>query len=89
MFCNLLRGEKYKKFISGVTFFVFLHLTYIEKQTRKTNEKDNVVTRKETRHTEFEQMLRRSRRILYKVCLAFTDRQHTVRLLMRSDIFGE
>ena len=21
MFCNLLRGEKYKKFISGVTFF--------------------------------------------------------------------
>ena len=33
------------------------------------------MTRKETRHTEFEQMLRRSRRILYKVCLAFTDRQ--------------
>lgn len=31
--------------------------------------------RKETRHIEFEQMLRRSRRILYSVCLAFTDRQ--------------
>lgn len=33
------------------------------------------MTRKETRHIEFEQMLRRSRCILYKVCLAFTDRQ--------------
>ncbi len=31
--------------------------------------------RKETRHTEFEQMLCRSRRILYRICLAFTDRQ--------------
>ena len=28
--------------------------------------------RKETRHTEFEQMLRRSHRILYRICLAFT-----------------
>ena len=33
------------------------------------------MTRKETRHTEFEQMLRRSRRIIYGICLAFTDRQ--------------
>lgn len=30
---------------------------------------------KETGHIEFEQMLCRSRRILYRICLAFTDRQ--------------
>lgn len=30
---------------------------------------------KDTGHIEFEQMLRRSRSILYRICLAFTDRQ--------------
>ena len=33
------------------------------------------MNRKEARHSEFEEMLRRSRRILYSICLAFTDRQ--------------
>ncbi|MCQ2274136.1 MAG: sigma-70 family RNA polymerase sigma factor [Bacteroidales bacterium] len=33
------------------------------------------MSRKEAKHIEFEQMLRRSRRILYSVCLAFTDCQ--------------
>ena len=34
------------------------------------------MNRTETGHTEFEQMLHRSQGILFKVCLAFTDRQH-------------